>query len=71
MADVTQKIITGNPQPRDGRAILQAPLAFASGYQTLNPPVDKGLTVAAMDNLYTNRFDRPRYYTSTPSGLPY
>lgn len=71
MADVTQKIISGNPQPRDGRIVLQSPLAFASGYQTVNPPVDKGLTVAAMDTRYTNRFDRPRYYTSTPSGLSY
>lgn len=71
MADVTQKIISGKPQPRDGRIVLQSPLAFASGYQTVNPPVDKGLTVSAMENTYTNRFDRPRYYTSTPSGLPY
>ena len=71
MADVVQKIITGNPQPRDGRAILQAPLAFSSGYQILNPPVDKGLTVSEMETRFTSRFDRPRYYTSTPSGLPY
>jgi hypothetical protein len=71
MADVTQKIIDGKAQPRDGRIVLQSPLAFASGYQTINPPVDKGLTVAAMETLYTSRFDRPRYYTSTPSGLAY
>lgn len=71
MADVCQKIISGNAQPRDGRIVLQAPLAFASGYQTVNPPIDKGLTVSAMDARYTNRLDRPRYYYSTPSGLSY
>lgn len=70
MADVTQKIISGNAQPTDGRIILQSYAASPTGIK-LNPVITKGLTVAQMENAYTNRFDRPRYYTSTPSGLPY
>ncbi len=70
MADVTQKIISGNAQPTDGRIVLQSYLASPTGIK-LNPVITKGLTVAQMENTYTNRFDRPRYYTSTPSGLPY
>ena len=68
MADVTQKIISGNLQPTDGRIILQSYLASPTGIK-LNPIVIKGLTVAQMETLYTDRFDHPRYYTSTPSGL--
>jgi len=71
MADVTQKIISGNAQPNEGRIVLQAQLAAPTAYQTINPPVNKGLTVSQFDTRFTNRFDRPRYYYSTPSGLPY
>jgi hypothetical protein len=69
MADVTQKIISGNSQPTDGRIVLQSYLANPTGIK-LNPVITKGLTVAQMETLYTDRFDHPRYYTSTPSGLP-
>jgi hypothetical protein len=71
MADVTKKIIDGNTQPKEGYAVLQAQPAAPDSYFSLTPPVNKGKTVAEFDSLYTNRFDRPRYYTSTPSGLPY
>jgi hypothetical protein len=71
MADVTQKIISGNAQPNEGRIVLQAQLADPQGYKTINAPVNKGLTVSQFDTRFTNRLDRPRYYYSTPSGLPY
>lgn len=71
MADVAQKIISGNPQPHEGYAVLQAQVANPTVYPTLSPPVNKGLTVSELENRFTSRFDRPRYYTSTPSGLPY
>jgi hypothetical protein len=71
MADVAQKIISGNAQPNEGRIVLQGQNAFFSGYQTINAPVNKGLTVSQFDTRFTSRFDRPRYYYSTPSGLPY
>jgi len=68
MADVTQKIISGNAQPTDGKIILQSYLANPSGIK-LSPVITRGLTVAQMEARYTDRFDHPRYYTSTPSGL--
>ena len=71
MADVTQKIISGNTQPNDGRIVTQPMIANPGGFQTLNPPVIKGTTVANFESKLTSRFDRPRYYYSTPSGLPY
>jgi hypothetical protein len=71
MADVTQKIKTGNTQPQEGRIVLQTQWTNPTGYQTINPPVNKGLTVAQFETALTSRFDRPRYYYSTPSGLPY
>ena len=71
MADVTQKIISGNSQPNEGRIVLQPQVADPTSYKTINAPVNKGLTVAQFDSRFTNRFDRPRYYYSTPSGLPY
>ena len=71
MADVTQKIKTGNTQPQEGRIVLQTQWTNPTGYQTINPPVNKGLTVAQFETALTSRFDRPRYYYSTPSGLQY
>jgi hypothetical protein len=71
MADVTQKIKTGNTQPQEGRIVLQTQWTNPTGYQTINPPVNRGLTVAQFETALTSRFDRPRYYYSTPSGLPY
>lgn len=66
--DVCDKIKSGSPQPADGRITLQSYIANPTGYH-LNPPVTKGLTVNQMYSGYTDRFDHPRYYTSTPSGL--
>lgn len=71
MADVTQKIIAGNIQPKEGYAVLQAQPAAPTSYFSLTPPVNRGKTVSEFETLYSNRLDRPRYYTSTPSGLPY
>ena len=71
MADVTQKIISGNAQPNEGRIVLQSQWANPTAYQTINAPVNKGLTVAQFETALDSRLDRPRYYTSTPSGLQY
>ena len=71
MADVTIKIIDANLQPKEGYAVMQPQMADVQNYQTLEPPVNKGLTVDQFDALLTDRLDRPRYYTSTPSGLAY
>ena len=71
MADVTQKIKSGSVQPQEGRIVLQGQWANPTAYQTINPPVNRGLTVAQFDTALDSRLDRPRYYTSTPSGLPY
>jgi hypothetical protein len=71
MADVTQKIKTGNTQPQEGRIVLQTQWTNPTGYQTISPPVNRGLTVAQFETALTSRFDRPRYYYSTPSGLQY
>jgi len=71
MADVTQKIKTGNTQPQEGRIVLQTQWTNPTGYQTINPPVNRGLSVAQFDTALASRFDRPRYYYSTPSGLQY
>lgn len=71
MADVTQKIISGNTQPNEGRIVLQPQWASPTTYKTVNPPVNRGTTVAQFETALTSRFDRPRYYYSTPSGLQY
>ena len=71
MADVTQKIKSGNAQPQEGRIVLQAQWANPTAYQTISPPVNKGLSITQFDTALTSRFDRPRYYYSTPSGLQY
>lgn len=71
MADVTQKIKSGGVQPNEGRIVLQVQLADPTAYQTINPPINRGLSTTEFDALLTNRLDRPRYYTSTPSGLAY
>lgn len=70
MADIAAKIINANPE-KNGYAVMQPLLANVDNYQTLAPPVNKGLTAAEFDTLLTDRLDRPRYYTSTPSGLAY
>lgn len=73
MADVTQKIISANAQPYEGRIVLQAQVANPTVSPTLSPVlnVSKGLTITQFDTRFTSRFDRPRYYYSTPSGLAY
>ena len=56
MADVTQKIISGNPQPYEGRIVLQAQVANPTVSPTLNPVlnVSKVLTVAHFKQRFTN-----------------
>lgn len=71
MADVTRKIKSGNIQPNEGRIVLQPQWANPTAYQTISPPINRGLSITQFDDLLTDRFDRPRYYTSTPSGLAY
>jgi hypothetical protein len=63
--------IKGSYTKKDGRIVLQPQLADPNGFQTLSPPVIKGKTPTEFYTQLDNRFDRPRYYTSTPSGLPY
>jgi hypothetical protein len=73
MADVTQKIISGNPQPYEGRIVLQGQVANPTVHPTLDPVLNvyQGLSVSDFETKFTSRFDRPRYYYSTPSGLAY
>lgn len=56
---------------KEGYGVVSLQLANPTNYQTISPRVNKGKTVAELNTLYDARFDRPRYYTSTPSGLPY
>lgn len=70
MADFI-KAIKGSYSLREGYGVIQPQLANAENYQEISPPVNKGKTIAQFNALYGDRFDRPRYYTSTPSGLPY
>jgi hypothetical protein len=64
-------VVKGSYLPHDGRIVLQPQLAAATEYQTINPPVIKGYTPNQFYSRLDSRFDRPRYYMSTPSGLPY
>lgn len=63
--------VKGTYVPHDGRIVLQPQLAAATSYQTLNPPVIKGYTPDQFYSRMDTRLNRPRYYYSTPSGLPY
>jgi hypothetical protein len=66
-ADVCDVIISGVAQPQEGRVVLMPQIANPSGYQTINPPVNKGQTVDQIVTKLTNRFDEPRYYTGDSS----
>jgi len=73
MADFVKLIDSGRPM-RQGFAITHVPQAEASGYIYHEPePSNTGYysSVADLNTLYGDRFNRPRYYTDTPSGLPY
>lgn len=72
MANVdVSDIVKGSYTKHDGRIVLQPQLADQTGYQTLDPPVIKGYSPTDFYNRMNSRLDRPRYYYSTPSGLPY
>jgi hypothetical protein len=64
-------VVKGSYVQRDGRIVLQPQLAAATSYQTINPPVIKGYTPNEFYTRMDTRLNRPRYYYSTPSGLPY
>lgn len=70
MANFVQAV-KGSYTLHEGYGVLQAPLSNAVNYQEIAPPVNKGKTITRFNTLYGDRFNRPRYYTSTPSGLPY
>ena len=61
--DVCNFIISGNPQPREGRAIVYYNRVVPSGFAALNPPINKGYTVNQFYNAYDNRLNHPRYYS--------
>jgi hypothetical protein len=63
--------VKGTYAQRDGRIVLQPQLAAPTSYQTINPPVIKGYTPNEFYSRMDTRLNRPRYYYSTPSGLPY
>ncbi len=63
--------IKGAYNQKEGYGVVSLQLADATNYKTISPTVNKGKTIAELNTLYDARFDRPRYYTSTPSGLPY
>lgn len=70
MADCAQKIISGNPQPNSGRAIIAlGGLKGATGANvfnknTLDPPLKlKDESVARIDAKLTDRLDKVRYYS--------
>lgn len=65
------KAFKGSYDKKEGYGVVSLQAGNPQGYQTIAPPVNKGKTVTEFNSLYDNRFDRPRYYTSTPSGLPY
>lgn len=70
MANFVQAI--KNPyNQKEGYGVVSIQLGDPLNYKTISPTINKGKTVTELNTLYSNRFNRPRYYTSTPSGLPY
>lgn len=63
--------IKGSYSLKEGYGVVFLPLANSQNPQIVSPTVNKGTTISQFDTLLDDRFDRPRYYTSTPSGLPY
>lgn len=61
--DVCDVIVSGVTQPQEGRVVTQPLIGNAQGSQKLNPPVNKGQTVAQIYAKYDNRFSWPRYYS--------
>ena len=70
MSDFVQAI-KGSYSLHEGYGVVYQSKADASNYKSISPTVNKGKTIVEFNALYGARFDRPRYYTSTPSGLPY
>ena len=64
-------VVKGSFVQHDGRIVLQPQRAAATSYQTLNPPVLRGGSPNDFYARMDTRLNRPRYYYSTPSGLPY
>lgn len=56
---------------KEGYGVVYVPMVSPTNYLSISPPVNKGYDVSYWDAKYANRWTRPRYYTSTPSGLPY
>jgi hypothetical protein len=70
--DVADVAVSGSSYVNtEGRAIMQPQLASPRSYAYLNPPVRRGYTPNDFYNHMDTRLNRPRYYYSTPSGLPY
>ena len=67
MPDVAKKIITGNSQPTDGRAIVAGAglkgNRSLSAFSKIDPPVIKGQTVANIEAKLDTRLDDARYYS--------
>lgn len=63
--------INGTTTKREGFGVSNLQMANPNGYGKNSPPTNKGYTISRINSLYENRLNRPRYYTSTPSGLPY
>jgi hypothetical protein len=70
---VSQKIISGNPQPNGGCAVVGVagargldPASFLDSKHTLNPagvsPLNVDKSIAAIDASLDTRYDDPRYY---------
>lgn len=70
MSDFSQAI-KGSYVIHEGFGVVSLQKADASNYKTISPSINRGKTVTQLNSLYSARFMRPRYYTSTPSGLPY
>lgn len=70
MADFVQPIKSSYDK-KEGYGVVSIQIGDPLNYKTISPTVNKGKTITELNALYSNRFDRPRYYTSTPSGLPY
>jgi hypothetical protein len=70
MPDIVQAI-KGTYSLHEGFGAVQAQKADPQNANQIYPAVNAGYTIEEFNTLYGDRLNRPRYYTSTPSGLPY
>lgn len=70
MADVIKLIDSGRAM-RNGYGVVFLAQANATGYSRCSPTIDSGMSESDLESLLDDRLDRPRYYTSVPSGLAY